>query len=310
MRLFQRLAICGLIGLAAPFAVLALLNAQAKLDHQLELYVQGADNAPLQLPLPSPDMSTEVSAAIEPAPAQAKEPSPVDRFFPPNVPSAINIIPAEGKRAVVVRVSNGLNAIDFVRPDRWVDVVLTRQVEQNSIFNDVIVQNARVLAVDADEARGDRSMARSVTLEVGLVEAQKLLLATQVGFLSVVLSRPGDPPQDVRQIDIDDLTTTAGTAETHTEATAVTTPAARASPPVAPVPDVASAPEAVPVTQAPADVASTPDVAPAPVAAAPPPAAAVAETIEPAREQDDARFGWVTVRRPGAAPSVLKVPRE
>jgi Flp pilus assembly protein CpaB len=318
LRLLQRLAICGLIGLAAPFGVLALLNAQAKLDHQLELFVQGADNAPLQMlwPSPSPNMSTEMSAPNEPAPVHAEEPAHVDRFSPPILSPAIDIIPAEGKKAVVVRVSNGLNAIDFARPDRWVDVLLTRQLETNSIFSDVIVQNARILAVDADPERGARSVARSVTLEVDLIDAQKLLLATQVGFLSVVLSRQGDRPQDVRQVDIDDLTTTAGTAETHTEATAATTPAAPAAPPppVAATPEAASAPEAMPAPEAPPtspDVASTPATPPAPEAAAPPAVAAVAaETIEPAREEDDARFGWVTVRRPGAAPLVHRVPRE
>jgi Flp pilus assembly protein RcpC/CpaB len=319
------LAICGLIGLAAPFGVLALLSAQAKLDQRFELYVQGADNAPLQMP--PPNMSAEVNSRNEPELPRAMELAHTDRVSTPTQPAVADVMPAEGKKAVVVRISNGLNAIDFARPGRWVDVVLTRQVEPNSIINDVIVQNARILAVDADAESGDRSMARSVTLEVDLVDAQKLLLATQVGFLSVILSRPGDRPQDVRQVDIDDLTTNAGTADTQTEATAATVSAAPSVPatPAAPVaapesetvpaPQATPSPEAAPISP---EVATTSEAAP--ISEAPPPAtmppastpsaAVAAETIEQAREPDDSRYGWVTVRRPGADPSVHRVPRE
>ncbi len=282
-----------MVGLAAPFGVVALLNAQAKLDHQAELYVQAA-GARLQSPMAS--ASVETGWQDELASAQSPEPPHAGRLSGLNQPSAPEIMPAEGKKAIAVRVSNGLAALDFAQPDRWVDVVLTRQIEISSVVNDVIVQNARILAVDVDGDGSDRSMARSVTLEVDMVDAQKLLLASQVGTLSLLLRRPGDlPASDARQVDITDLTT------------------ATAPPPPQPSPAMpASAPsESVSLVSPPAPPSAAP-----PMPEPPPPSETVSSESPPppaaeaAREHDERMFSQIRVRRPGADSSVHRVPRE
>lgn len=266
---------------------MALLNAQAKLDHQAELYVQSA-GAPHQARMAS--ASVETTWQDELASSQPSEPPPNGRLSGLNQPPPPEIILAEGKKAVAVRVSNGLAALDFAQPDRWVDVVLTRQVlnrqvltpqvltpqvENSSAVNDVIVQNARILVVDVDGDISDRSMARLITLEVDMVDAQKLLLASQIGTLSLMLRRPGDlPASDARQVDIADLTTE-------------TTPPPSLSPPS-------------PSAESPAP--------PSPLAlSAPPPPPS---QVEAARDPDETSFSQIRVRRFGADPSVHRVPRE
>jgi hypothetical protein len=356
------LVIFGLIGLASPIGVVALLNAQARLDRQLELSVQGA-GAPLQALKSSTRVSAEATWPNDHAPTPPTELARINRL---PAPPAIELIPAEGKKAVVVRVSNGLNAIDFAQPGRWVDVILTRQVETNAIFNDVVVQSARILAVDSDGDGRDRSMARSVTLEVDLVGAQKLLLASQVGFLSLILGRPGDlPTQNTRQVDIDDLRSPSAEpappapasvwpapAETDVETTAsIAAPAAVTEQPPAPAPSAVADPMAAPAqaptpapsppsetaTEATATATAPPQTPTLESAVAPATSPAAAQTLtsgpsapgtesatttptttsattittsEPAPEQDDSRFLWVRVNRPGAEPSVHRVPKE
>lgn len=259
---------------------MALLNAQAKLDHQAELYVQNA-GARQQTPMASANVETTWQDEL--ASSQPSEPPPTGRLSVLNQPPAPEIILAEGKKAVAVRVSNGLAALDFAQPDRWVDVVLTRQVESSFVVNDVIVQNARILVVDGDSDGNDRSMARSITLEVDMVDAQKLLLASQIGTLSLMLRRPGDLPSfDARQVDIADLTT-------------ATAPPPSLSPPSLLLP---SPPPPSPPTE------SLAPPSPPALSAPPPP------QVEAAHDRDETSFSQIRVRRAGAGPSVHRVPRE
>jgi pilus assembly protein CpaB len=59
---------------------------------------------------------------------------------------------------------------------------------------DVVLQNAQVLAIDqvADERVAAPSVAKSVTLEVDTVAAQKLGLAASLGSLSLLLRKAGE----------------------------------------------------------------------------------------------------------------------
>jgi pilus assembly protein CpaB len=96
-------------------------------------------------------------------------------------------------------------------PGQPVDVVLTRQREGSSVYNEVVAQDARMLATDrlpADRG-GSPSDTRSVVVEVDITDAQKLLLASQVGTLSLVLRNAGEPRlRDTRRIGVSDLAET------------------------------------------------------------------------------------------------------
>ena len=113
-----------------------------------------------------------------------------------------------GMKAVTIRVNDVEGVGGFVLPGDRVDVVLTRQIEKGSASTEVVLQNTRVLAVDqsADERTAKAAVAKSVTLEVSTVEAQKVWLASSVGNLSLLLRKAGDVAETKsRKITLDDL---------------------------------------------------------------------------------------------------------
>src|SRR5262249_4782999 len=98
----------------------------------------------------------------------------------------------EGKRAVTVRVDDVRGVAGFVLPGDRVDVVLIRSgsgAAGPEQFSDVLLQFVKVLAVDqlVNERQENPTVAKAVTLEVDTEQAQKILLATNVGKLSLIL---------------------------------------------------------------------------------------------------------------------------
>jgi len=102
------------------------------------------------------------------------------------------------KRAAAVRVNDVSGVGGFALPGDMVDVLVTRQLpDSEQQITDVLVQNVRVIAVDQD-ANGDAdkpTVAKTATLEVSQLEAQKLALAQTVGTLSLALRQVGDMTQ-------------------------------------------------------------------------------------------------------------------
>ena len=116
----------------------------------------------------------------------------------------------DGLKAVTVRVNDVEGVAGFVLPGDRVDIQLTRQLEKNSATTEVVLQNARVLAIDqlADERSDKPTVAKAVTLEVDTLGAQKLSLAASVGSLSLMLRKAGDANADyARRITLNDLGT-------------------------------------------------------------------------------------------------------
>ena len=104
--------------------------------------------------------------------------SPV-KITGPGQRATLSALLRDGFKAVTVRVNDVDGVGGFVLPGDRVDVVLTRQVDKTSATTDVVLQNARVLAVDqvADERTDKPAVAKAVTLEVDVVGAQKLSLS-------------------------------------------------------------------------------------------------------------------------------------
>ncbi|HLH89472.1 MAG TPA: Flp pilus assembly protein CpaB [Xanthobacteraceae bacterium] len=100
----------------------------------------------------------------------------------------------EGFKAVTIRVNDVDGVAGFVLPGDRVDVMLSRQLEKNNAFNDVVLKDVKVLAIDqlADERSDKPSVAKAVTLEVDITGAQKLALASQIGTLELALRKAGD----------------------------------------------------------------------------------------------------------------------
>src|SRR4249920_435921 len=136
-----------------------------------------------------------------------------------------------GMKAVTIRVNDVEGVGGFVLPGDHVDVVLTRQIDKGSATTQVVLQNTRVLAVDqtADERAQKAAVAKSVTLEVDTVDAQKLWLASSVGSLSLLLRKAGETAESrTRKVTLNDLGTNEPVADKGTTTTVVVTrPAAK-----------------------------------------------------------------------------------
>ena len=109
--------------------------------------------------------------------------------------ASIAALLTEGMRAATVRIDDVSGVAGFVQPNDSVDVLITRTVTgSNQQFTDVLLQNVRVIAIDqeAKNSDGTPKLARSATVEVSPIDAQKLALAQKAGQLSLVLRKPGE----------------------------------------------------------------------------------------------------------------------
>jgi pilus assembly protein CpaB len=103
----------------------------------------------------------------------------------------------DGMRAASVRINDVSGVAGFVQPNDSVDVLITRQLptaDRTTQVTDVLLQNVRVIAIDQNSKNSDGTpaVARTATLEVSPLDAQKLALAQDVGSLSLVLRKPGE----------------------------------------------------------------------------------------------------------------------
>jgi pilus assembly protein CpaB len=116
----------------------------------------------------------------------------------PGAGASIAALLPDGKRAVSVRINDVSGVAGFIQPSDSVDVLITRQIASNSGNNqqvtDVLLQGTRVIAMGrrATNNDGKPAAAKTATLEVTPIEAQKLALGQQVGDLSLVLRKPGE----------------------------------------------------------------------------------------------------------------------
>ena len=131
------------------------------------------------------------------APLQRNELILKSKVTGPGQRATLSALLDEGKRAVTVRVDDVRGVAGFVLPGDRVDVVLIRGgagANGPEQFSDVLLQHVKVLAVDQliNERQENPTIAKAVTLEVDTEQAQKILLATNVGKLSLVLRQAGE----------------------------------------------------------------------------------------------------------------------
>jgi pilus assembly protein CpaB len=144
-----------------------------------------------------------VLAAIEP-----NEPVLAAKVTGPGQRATLSAMLGEGMKAVTVRVNDVQGVAGFVLPGDRVDVLLTRTGEKNTAMTDVVLQDARVLAIDqlADERTDKPSVVKAVTLEVNVTDGEKVSLASTVGTLSLLLRKAGElADSDARRVTSADL---------------------------------------------------------------------------------------------------------
>jgi pilus assembly protein CpaB len=132
-----------------------------------------------------------VLAALE-----RNEPILSSKITGPGQRGSLSSLLQEGNRAVTVRVDDVRGVAGFILPGDFVDVVLIRAEEgsRRENYSEILLQQIKVLAVDqlASERQEQPTVAKAVTLEVTPEQAQKVLLATNIGKLSLILRQPGE----------------------------------------------------------------------------------------------------------------------
>jgi pilus assembly protein CpaB len=106
----------------------------------------------------------------------------------------------EGKRAVTVQVDDVRGVAGFVLPGDFVDIVVIADdgPPKRQSYSDILLEHMKVLAIDqvASEGEGTPTVAKAVTVEATKEQAQKILLATNIGKLFLILGRPLEPNPD------------------------------------------------------------------------------------------------------------------
>lgn len=111
-----------------------------------------------------------------------------------------------GKVAYSIPVTDVAGVAGFVRPGDRVDVILTRQIPGKGAdaatdkMTDVILEGVPVLGVNQvqDERATKPEVAKTATLEVDSLGAQKLALGIQLGTLSLALRNVADQATGAR----------------------------------------------------------------------------------------------------------------
>ena len=142
-------------------------------------------------------------------PMQVNEPILAYKISGKGQPKSIAALLPDGMRAMAVRINDVSGVAGFIQTNDAVDVLVTRSVGDNREVTDVLLQNIRVMAIDQNAKKNDGTpdVARTTTLEVGPLEAQKLALAQRVGTLSLVLRKPGEEQNNpvVETVSLEDL---------------------------------------------------------------------------------------------------------
>jgi pilus assembly protein CpaB len=128
----------------------------------------------------------------------------------PGQRATLSAVLTDGMKAVSIRVNDVQGVAGFVLPGDRVDVMLSRS-QDNQAFVDVLLQNIKVLAVDqiADDKKDNPTVAKSVTVEVSTVDAQKLTLAASVGQLSLALREvAANTDEATQRVSLSDLSGT------------------------------------------------------------------------------------------------------
>jgi pilus assembly protein CpaB len=233
-----------MIAVAAVFGVLAAFFAQSWLSRQADLRLKSLEarnqaaptrtivvaRSPLRFGSAlTPAVLREVAWPNEAIPAnsfstiaeltngekrvvlasmEANEPIVGSKITGPGQKATLSAVIEDGMKAVTIRVNDVEGVAGFVLPGDRVDVLLTRQPDNATGSTDVVLQNLKVLAIDqlADERAEKPTVAKAVTLEVDIVSAQKLALATSVGTLSLVLRKAGDAAAEAhRRVTVGDI---------------------------------------------------------------------------------------------------------
>jgi len=151
-------------------------------------------------------------------PVEANEPVLALKITGAGQRATLSSLVQDGMKAVTIRVNDVEGVGGFVLPGDRVDVVLTRQTDKDKASTEVVLQNARVLAIDqsADISADKPAVAKAVTLEVSTDQAQRVWLASSVGSLSLLLRKAGETnAESTKRITLSDFDGKAAATDTR-----------------------------------------------------------------------------------------------
>lgn len=180
------------------------------------------------------------------APLEPNEPVLRSKVSEPGQRASLSSLLNDGMRAVTVRVDDVRGVAGFILPGDLVDVVLIGEnaAARRENYSEILLQSIKVLAVDqlASERQEQPVVPKAVTLEVTPEQAQKILLATNIGHLSLTLRRSTDAKTAAaRRVTESDLGDARARLERAVAAAPPPPPAPVAAPPPPPSDTVAVA---------------------------------------------------------------------
>jgi pilus assembly protein CpaB len=164
-------------------------------------------------------LSQQGGAPVTLTPIAAHEPLLPSKLSGPGARPIVSAAITEGMRAYTIGVTETAGVGGHVLPGDRVDVIVTRQPPIPKAIKDlcddckqeradVVLQNVKVLGMDlnVDPTTTQSAIAHTATLEVSVLDAQKLAVATQIGNMSLALRRAGQADvTPVRTVQIADL---------------------------------------------------------------------------------------------------------
>ena len=130
------------------------------------------------------------------SPLVRDEPIIASKVSAPDQRASLSTLIEKGKRAVTVAVDDVRGVAGFIFPGDFVDVAVTRTDNSTGpqSFSEVILQHVKVLAIDqmAGQRQEHPTVAKAVTVEVDPEQALRILLAANVGKLSLILRQPAE----------------------------------------------------------------------------------------------------------------------
>lgn len=117
------------------------------------------------------------------------------------------IIPLK-MRAITIRVNDIVGVAGYIIPGDRVDMMLTREGSSKKPETTLLLQNVQILGIDqqVSEDQQEPRVVRSVTIAVTPSQAQKIVLAYNVGSLTLALRNRGDAdPSRATRVTVADL---------------------------------------------------------------------------------------------------------
>ena len=129
-------------------------------------------------------------------PVRHQEPFTDSKLAPVGSAGGVSGILDPAKRAMSVRVDDVIGVAGFIKPSDRVDVMVTVDASGSNshTVTKMILEHIKVLAAGTEMVRGakeeEAKLVQVVTLEVDVVEAEKLALASNQGKLRLALRNP------------------------------------------------------------------------------------------------------------------------